>query len=247
MWLNLLRFLDETKIFFKKWNFVYFCPIFMLMTYSEENYLKVIYHLSLQVNKGVTTNAIANLMESKPSSVTDMVQKLADKELVIYKKYQGVSLTDKGRFTALMVIRKHRLWEVFLVEKLDFSWDEVHDVAEQLEHIKSEKLTDKLEAFLDFPTEDPHGDPIPDRNGKIAKVDKKLLSEIPVGKKVICVGVKDSSSAFLQYLDKQQIALGSQIEVISKEDFDMSLTLRLNERHVLVSSKIAANLFVKTI
>ncbi len=219
----------------------------MLMTYSEENYLKVIYHLSLQVNKGVTTNAIANLMESKPSSVTDMVQKLADKELVIYKKYQGVSLTDKGRFTALMVIRKHRLWEVFLVEKLDFSWDEVHDVAEQLEHIKSEKLTDKLEAFLDFPTEDPHGDPIPDRNGKIAKVDKKLLSEIPVGKKVICVGVKDSSSAFLQYLDKQQIALGSQIEVISKEDFDMSLTLRLNERHVLVSSKIAANLFVKTI
>lgn len=217
------------------------------MTYSEENYLKVIYHLSLNQTKGITTNAIANEMVSKPSSVTDMVQKLADKGLVIYKKYQGVSLTDEGRFTALMIVRKHRLWEVFLLEKLDFSWDEVHDVAEQLEHIKSEKLTDKLEEFLGFPTEDPHGDPIPDRNGKIAKMDKKLLSEIAIGKKVICVGVKDSSSAFLQYLDKQQIALGSAIEVISKEDFDMSLTLKLGDKQVTVSNKIAANLFVKTV
>ena len=217
------------------------------MTYSEENYLKVIYHLSLNQTKGITTNSIANEMVSKPSSVTDMVQKLADKGLVIYKKYQGVSLTDEGRFTALMIVRKHRLWEVFLLEKLDFSWDEVHDVAEQLEHIKSEKLTDKLEEFLGFPTEDPHGDPIPDRNGKIAKMDKKLLSEIAIGKKVICVGVKDSSSAFLQYLDKQQIALGSAIEVISKEDFDMSLTLKLGDKQVTVSNKIAANLFVKTV
>lgn len=217
------------------------------MTYSEENYLKVIYHLSLNQTKGITTNSIANEMVSKPSSVTDMVQKLADKGLVIYKKYQGVSLTDEGRFTALMIVRKHRLWEVFLLEKLDFSWDEVHDVAEQLEHIKSEKLIDKLEEFLGFPTEDPHGDPIPDRNGKIAKMDKKLLSEIAIGKKVICVGVKDSSSAFLQYLDKQQIALGSAIEVISKEDFDMSLTLKLGDKQVTVSNKIAANLFVKTV
>jgi len=217
------------------------------MTYSEENYLKVIYHLSLNQSKGITTNSIANEMESKPSSVTDMVQKLADKGLVMYKKYQGVSLTDEGMFTALMIVRKHRLWEVFLLEKLDFSWDEVHDVAEQLEHIKSEKLTDKLEEFLDFPTEDPHGDPIPDRNGKIAQVDKKLLSEMAMGKKVICVGVKDSSSAFLQYLDKQQIALGSSIEIISKEDFDMSLTLRLGDKQVTVSNKIAANLFVKPV
>jgi DtxR family transcriptional regulator, Mn-dependent transcriptional regulator len=217
------------------------------MTYSEENYLKVIYHLSLNQTKGITTNSIANEMVSKPSSVTDMVQKLADKGLVIYKKYQGVSLTEEGRFTALMIVRKHRLWEVFLLEKLDFSWDEVHDVAEQLEHIKSEKLTDKLEEFLGFPTEDPHGDPIPDRNGKIAKMDKKLLSEIAIGKKVICVGVKDSSSAFLQYLDKQQIALGSAIEVVSKEDFDMSLTLKLGDKQVTVSNKIAANLFVKTV
>lgn len=218
------------------------------MTYSEENYLKVIYHLSLASSKSVvTTNAIANVMESKPSSVTDMVQKLAEKDLVIYKKYQGVSLTEKGMLHAVMIVRKHRLWEVFLVEKLDFSWDEVHDVAEQLEHIKSEKLTDKLEEFLDFPTEDPHGDPIPDRNGKIAKVEKQLLSETEANRKVICVGVKDSSSAFLQYLDKQQIALGSSIKVISKEDFDQSLTLLVDDKQVSVSNKIAANLFVKPV
>lgn len=215
------------------------------MTYSEENYLKVIYHLSNSSGKGIATNAIAAEMESKPSSVTDMVQKLAEKDLVIYKKYQGVSLTEKGRFMALMIVRKHRLWEVFLLEKLDFSWDEVHDVAEQLEHIKSEKLIDKLDAFLDFPKEDPHGDPIPDKNGKIAKTDKKLLSETGTGKTVICVGVKDSSPPFLQYLDKQQIALGSFIEVISREDFDMSLTLKVNGRIITVSNKIAANLFVK--
>lgn len=217
------------------------------MTYSEENYLKIIYHLSNNSNKGIATNAIANQMESKPSSVTDMVKKLADKGLIRYKKYQGVSLTDEGKFKALMIVRKHRLWEVFLLEKLDFSWDEVHDVAEQLEHIKSEKLTDKLEEFLDFPTEDPHGDPIPDREGNVKKIDKKLLSEIPAGQKVICVGVKDSSSSFLQYLDKQQIALGSAMEVMSKEDFDLSLTLKVSEKLIAVSNKIAANLFVKTL
>lgn len=217
------------------------------MTYSEENYLKTIYHLSTGTGKGITTNAIANDMESKPSSVTDMIKKLADKELVVYKKYQGVSLTEKGRFTALMIVRKHRLWEVFLLEKLDFSWDEVHDIAEQLEHIKSEKLINKLEEFLDFPTEDPHGDPIPDREGNVKKIDKKLLSEVMPGAKVLCIGVKDSSPAFLQYLDKQQIALGSAITVLSKEDFDMSLTLRVRDIEMTVSNKIAANLFVKTL
>jgi DtxR family Mn-dependent transcriptional regulator len=120
------------------------------MTHSEENYLKVIYHLSQQTGKGVSTNAIAGVMESKPSSVTDMIQKLADKGLANYVKYQGVQLTEAGTFAALMIVRKHRLWELFLVEKLDFSWDEVHDVAEQLEHIKSDKLINKLDEFLVF-------------------------------------------------------------------------------------------------
>lgn len=215
------------------------------MTYSEENYLKVIYHLSLNQNQGITTNAIAGIMESKPSSVTDMVQKLAEKELVTYKKYQGVSLTDLGRHTALMIVRKHRLWEVFLVEKLDFSWDEVHDIAEQLEHIKSEKLIDRLEEFLDYPTQDPHGDPIPDSKGRLPVSERQLLSEVPVQSGCICVGVKDSSPAFLQYLDKQNIALGSALKVTARESFDNSITLLVKDREIVISGKIAANLFVK--
>ncbi|MFP9116767.1 metal-dependent transcriptional regulator [Flavobacterium sp. RNTU_13] len=217
------------------------------MTHSEENYLKVIYHLSQQSGKGVSTNAIAGVMESKPSSVTDMIQKLADKGLANYVKYQGVQLTEAGTFAALMIVRKHRLWELFLVEKLDFSWDEVHDVAEQLEHIKSDKLINKLDEFLGFPTEDPHGDPIPDVQGNIASVEKKLLSEINVGKKVLCVGVKDSSAPFLQYLDKQQIALGAVIEVLGREDFDFSVNIKIKDRELTVSNKIAGNLFVKPV
>lgn len=217
------------------------------MTYSEENYLKAIYHLSLSQKQGVSTNAIAALVESKASSVTDMIKKLAEKELVIYQKYQGVGLTDKGLMAAKMIVRKHRLWEVFLVEKLDFAWDEVHDVAEELEHIKSEKLINKLDAFLGFPTEDPHGDPIPDKNGNIVKVEKQLLSEFEVGQTGICVGVKDSSSSFLQYLDKQQIALGSKIKIMAKESFDMSLTIEVEKKQIIISNKIASNLFAKIV
>ena len=182
------------------------------MTLSEENYLKTIYHLTTTVNSEVSTNAIAEKMETKASSVTDMLKKLAEKDLVNYIKYQGVSLTEKGNLSAKMIVRKHRLWEVFLVEKLDFSWDEVHDIAEQLEHIKSDKLINKLDDFLDNPTEDPHGDPIPDANGKIIKKEQLLLSDVKESKIGICVGVKDTSSEFLKYLDKQGIALGSKIE-----------------------------------
>ena len=148
------------------------------MTFSEENYLKSIYHLTAVSETEVSTNAIAEMMETKASSVTDMLKKLAEKEFVNYKKYQGVSLTNKGKLAAKMIVRKHRLWEVFLVEKLDFSWDEVHDIAEQLEHIKSEKLINKLDDFLGNPTEDPHGDPIPDANGQMIKIDKQLQSEL---------------------------------------------------------------------
>lgn len=217
------------------------------MTYSEENYLKAIYHLSLFQKKGVSTNAIAKMIDTKASSVTDMIKKLADKNLVEYQKYQGVSLTAEGLLEAKMIVRKHRLWEVFLVEKLDFSWDEVHDVAEELEHINSEKLINKLDAFLDFPTEDPHGDPIPNAKGEIKKMDKKLLSELKLNQKSICVGVKDSSSDFLKYLDKQQIALGSTIEIIEKETFDASLIVSVNGNEINISNKIASNLYVKTI
>ena len=217
------------------------------MTHSEENYLKAIYHLTVQLEAEVPTNAIAEMMETKASSVTDMLKKLADKALINYIKYQGVSLTDKGRHAAKMIVRKHRLWEVFLVEKLAFTWDEVHDIAEQLEHIKSEQLINKLDDFLGNPTEDPHGDPIPDAQGKITKIEKLLLSELAESETAICVGVKDSSADFLQYLNKQKIALGAVIKVLGRENFDASLHLIINDTPLTVSSKIAGNLYVKRV
>lgn len=217
------------------------------MTFSEENYLKTIYHLTTLLDSEISTNAIAEKMETKASSVTDMLKKLSEKNLVNYKKYQGVSLTNKGLHSAKMIVRKHRLWEVFLVDKLDFPWDEVHDIAEQLEHIKSEKLINKLDEFLNFPTEDPHGDPIPNAEGMIVKVEKQLLSELTEKQAGVCVGVKDTSSEFLQYLDKQEIALGSKIEVVSKESFDLSLKIKVGSKELMISNKIAANLFVKKV
>ena len=217
------------------------------MTFSEENYLKTIYHLTTISDAEVSTNAIAEMMETKASSVTDMLKKLADKDLVNYIKYQGVSLTNKGKLTAKMIVRKHRLWEVFLVEKLNFPWDEVHDIAEQLEHIKSEQLINKLDDFLGNPTEDPHGDPIPNARGQIIAIEKQLLSELSENQIGICVGVKDSSSEFLKYLDKQGIALGSRIEIIEKETFDSSLKINLDSKELTISNKIAGNLFVKLV
>ncbi len=215
------------------------------MTFSEENYLKAIYHLTTVNDAEVSTNAIAETMETKAPSVTDMLKKLAEKDMVNYKKYQGVSLTEKGKLSAKMIVRKHRLWEVFLVDKLNFAWDEVHDIAEQLEHIKSEQLINKLDDFLGKPTEDPHGDPIPNANGKIITIEKQLLSELAENQIGICVGVKDSSAEFLKYLDKQEIALGSKIEIIFKENFDLSLKIKVNGNELTISNKIANNLFVK--
>lgn len=215
------------------------------MTISEENYIKVIYHLSLVSPKGVNTNAIAGMLDTKASSVTDMLKKLAEKELVSYQKYQGVTLTEKGFYLSKMIVRKHRLWEVFLVDKLNFSWDEVHEIAEELEHIKSEKLINKLDEFLRFPAFDPHGDPIPNAKGELVKIDKFLLSEATLNTDFVCVGVKNSSVEFLQYLDKQNISLGSTIKVISREEFDSSLTIILNSNTISISNKIAENLFIK--
>ncbi|AWM13487.1 metal-dependent transcriptional regulator [Flavobacterium sp. NRK F10] len=215
------------------------------MTISEENYLKVIYHLSLVSPKGVNTNAIAGMMDAKASSVTDMIKKLADKELVSYIKYQGVSLTEKGSYSAKMIVRKHRLWEVFLVEKLRFSWDEVHEIAEELEHIKSEKLINRLDEFLGFPDFDPHGDPIPNTNGEIKKINKLLLLEGMLQTPYVCIGVKDTSSDFLRYLDKQKIALGSVITILEKDDFDDLLKIEVNGVRSVISTKIAGNLYIK--
>lgn len=215
------------------------------MTNSEENYIKVIFHLSQVSPKGVNTNAIAGMLDTKASSVTDMLKKLSEKELVTYQKYYGVTLTEQGNLLAKMIVRKHRLWEVFLVNKLNFSWDEVHEIAEELEHIKSDVLIKKLDKFLDFPDFDPHGDPIPDSEGQIKKINKLLLSDGQLDKEYQCVGVKDSSTAFLQYLNKQKIALGSKIMIKEKENFDDTLLVKIDSREFTISNKIANNLYVK--
>jgi DtxR family Mn-dependent transcriptional regulator len=218
-----------------------------MFSFSEENYLKAIFHLQKKYSGGVSTNALAEQMETKASSVTDMVKKLSDKELVKYKKYQGVKLSEKGKKTAVEVIRKHRLWEVFLVEKLKFSWDEVHDIAEQLEHIKSAKLTNELDNFLGHPKRDPHGDPIPDAQGNFRIANNLLLADLEKGTTGVCVGVKDSSTEFLRYLDKNHIALGKQIQILYKEEYDKSLLVKIDGNELLISQTVSSNLFVKPI
>lgn len=218
-----------------------------LVTLSEENYLKAIYHLGKHGTIAVSTNAIAEQMETKASSVTDMVKKLAEKDLVNYVKYQGVSLTKDGKIVATSIIRKHRLWEVFLVQKLNFTWDEVHDVAEQLEHIKSDKLVNQLDAFLEFPTHDPHGDPIPDKNGNMVTREKTILSKVSINSVGVCVGVNDSSSDFLKYLSKHNIALGTSIEVVGKEKFDDSMTIKIEDKTLQISKLISNNIYIKLV
>lgn len=215
-----------------------------MVTLSEENYLKAIYHLGNQGNDSVSTNAIAGQIDAKASSVTDMIKKLAEKELANYIKYQGVSLTQTGRITATSVIRKHRLWETFLVNKLNFSWHEVHDIAEQLEHIKSEKLIDKLNDFLGNPTHDPHGDPIPDKEGNYTKISSKNIIEIGISNQGVLTSVKDSSKAFLKYLNKNELALGDQIKIIDFEPFDDSFTIQTKSKTLTISKEVAKNLYL---
>lgn len=215
-----------------------------LTTLSEENYLKTIYHLGKQGSVAVSTNSIAEKMNTKASSVTDMVKKLAEKELVNYKKYYGVNLTEKGRITAIGVIRNHRLWEVFLVDKLKFSWDEVHDLAEELEHVKSKKLTDQLDAFLGFPTHDPHGDPIPNKNGQINKKNLVNLLDLDNGSEGVLWHVTDSSAIFLKYLSKNNLSLGDKIKVLEIEPFDNSIKIKANTKQLNISENAAKNLYL---
>ena len=174
-----------------------------------------------------------------------MVQKLADKELVSYVRYKGTTLSKAGRKVAINIVRKHRLWEVFLVEKLNFQWDEVHDIAEQLEHIKSDVLIEKLDQFLDHPDYDPHGDPIPDKNGNIKSADKRLLSELSKKDQGILVGVRETSTEFLQFLDKRNIAIGTPIKVLGKEFFDGSMVIQVKSEQFFISKKIAENLYIQ--
>lgn len=217
------------------------------LSYSEENYLKAIYHLSDGGHQAVTTNGIAEVMETKAASVTDMVKRLASKSTVDHEKYKGVTITKKGKGIALQVIRKHRLWEVFLVDKLKFQWDEVHDIAEQLEHIKSPLLIKKLDAFLKHPKVDPHGDPIPDENGEFDSKPSIPLSEMQIKDSGIIVGVNDSSSSFLKYLDRVGAYIGAEIKILDKIEYDSSMELSIDgEPSLFVSDQVSANLLIMT-
>jgi len=214
-----------------------------MQSFTEENYLKVIYHLAEQTNN-VQTNAIAEQIQTKPASVTDMIKKLAEKGLVDYIKYQGVTLTEKGRQTAIDIVRKHRLWEVFLVDKLNFKWDEVHDVAEELEHIKSVDLIERLDEFLGFPKSDPHGDPIPDKNGRFAKTQFIKLIELKIGDSGTITGVSQHTSAFLKHLEKLGLTLGKQIEISDVTDFDGSVEILVNEKQINISREVAKHILI---
>jgi DtxR family Mn-dependent transcriptional regulator len=218
-----------------------------LISFTEENYLKIIYLLTERHNGNeVSTNQLAEHTQTKAASVSDMLRKLAEKNYINYRKYQGVTLTEAGEQIALGVIRKHRLWEVFLVEKLGFGWDEIHDIAEQLEHIDSKELTKRLDDFLGNPQFDPHGDPIPDAKGKMPSVSYHKLSEIPLNQSVVMMGVSVHSPSFLQHLDKQQITLGCGLKALEISDFDKSYDLLLNDEiRLFVSNEVARNLLVQ--
>jgi DtxR family Mn-dependent transcriptional regulator len=216
-----------------------------MLSQAEENYLKAIYNLELSNPDKVSTTLIAKQLTTTAPSVTDMIKKLAEKELVNYEKYKGVSLTSRGKNMAVEIIRKHRLWEVFLVKKLHYNWDEIHELAEQLEHIKSDSLIDRLEDYLESPTHDPHGDPIPNKDGHIEQHKNVMLSSVAIDKSCIVIGVKDSSSAFLKFLDTHNITLGGTLKVISKESFDNSMLIENNNTSISISHKISKNLFVK--
>lgn len=217
-----------------------------MLTKSEENYLKEIYTLEQDIDTEVNTNLIAEKLTTKASSVTDMLKKLAKKELLIYQKYKGVKLNIKGNKMAMSVVRKHRLWETFLVQKLNFNWDEVHDIAEQLEHIKSDELTNRLDEFLNFPTIDPHGDPIPNEKGEYTKMETICLTKLAINQDGIFVEVKNASDTFLRFLTNNDILIGCNIKVIRKEEFDNSVRIEIAKNQFNISENVAQNLYLKS-
>lgn len=216
-----------------------------MQSFTEENYLKEIYKLQEQSGDTVANSDLAKALDVHSASVTDMLKKMSKKKLINYEKSKGFRLTEKGKQIALSIIRKHRLWEVFLLEKLGFGWDEVHEIAEQLEHIQSESLINRLDSYLGHPKADPHGDPIPNANGVLVKTKAVLLSEMKKDQSGKFTGVIDHSAAFLSYLDKIGIALGDTIKIKSIEDYDNSITLQLRGKNeIVVSPKVANSLLV---
>ena len=217
-----------------------------MLSFTEENYLKALLHLTLEVEhvNEAGTNQLASYLGVKPATATDMLRKLKEKKLISYEKYGKISLSDEGRKKALEVLRKHRLWETFLYEKLEFSWDEVHEVAEQLEHIQSHKLVDKLDKFLGFPEYDPHGDAIPDAQGNLKPSFKKTLSEVEEGNSCRMVAVKDNTVAFLKYVSQLNLAIDTPIKVLARQPYDGSMEILINDSKTVVSQKFAENILI---
>ncbi len=216
----------------------------MNFSISEENYIKSIYHLQQQAGL-VNTNSLAAEMQTKAASVTDMLKKLSAKKILQYEKYKGFKLTEHGRKVALSVVRKHRLWEYFLVEKLGFAWDKVHDIAEELEHISSNDLIEKLQQFLGNPSFDPHGDPIPDSNGRIPKLNQLCVTALPLNKSAAVSSVTNQSPQMLEMLKHYAIAIGTSIKITRRFQFDGSLEIKvLKQPACIISEQIAKNIFV---
>ncbi len=216
-----------------------------MITLSEENYLKAILSINLDTKQLVSTNEIANLLDTSAASVTEMIKKLQEKKLVIYEKYRGVKLSKSGTIKAFEILRKHRLWETFLVNKLDFSWSEVHDVAEQLEHIKSEKLINKLDYFLNYPKFDPHGEPIPTKNGIMPSTKRINLSEMEINSKGIIMGVSLDDKEFLDYLTKLKISIGTKVTAIERITFDQSMKIQIDSTIEHISEDVSKNILIK--
>jgi DtxR family Mn-dependent transcriptional regulator len=215
-------------------------------TQTEENYIKAIFKIT-EKNQGIAnTNAIAEQLSTSPASVTDMLQRLSEKEYFNYEKYKGVNLTAKGIKMATNLIRKHRLWESFLVDKLGFSWDEVHDIAEELEHVNSEELVNRLDKFLGYPKYDPHGDPIPNAEGKFTLRNQVPLVNLNKNESGIVVGVRVHDTPFLLFLNSINVKVGSKIFVNNHIDFDHSKEVIIDDKNKLIlSHKLCSNLFVK--
>lgn len=211
---------------------------------SEENYIKTIFHLQGE-DGNVSTNELADRIKTKPASVTDMMKKLKNRKLLHYQRYMGFRLTPDGKKVALSIIRRHRLWEYFLAEKLKFKWDEVHEVAEHLEHVSNKKLVDKLDEFLDFPKFDPHGDPIPDSNGKMENSKQVSIAEWPLNKQAVVCQVINQSSELLELLHHKKISLGTKLEVKKKFGYDDSIEIKVQkQKPVTISGQLAKNIFV---
>ena len=217
----------------------------MVLTYAEENYLKAILKLVTPPHKTVNTNTLATQLGTSAPSVTDMLKKLSDKHLVTYERYYGASLTEEGHRLATTMVRKHRLWEVFLNQSLGMSWDEVHEIAEELEHIQSDHLIDSLDRFLGNPKFDPHGEPIPNAQGKYTMRTQVPLSDLMVGQSGIVIGVKEDNSNFLRHLSGKGINLGKSIIVLTQDAYDQAMSISVDERRTDLTGQVAKNILVK--